>query len=691
MKTFNRIIASALALLTAAACYDDGTDFIDNATRITLTPGVERFNADGTLESGNETFVAAVVVNEGNALSDMAWEASIAGNPSWVKVQNTIVTTEFKESVSGAVHQITAPGVEIIAEPNQDWRRHFTLIIKTADNTEKSYEFEQLGAKPDALAESETKDLLFMSMATKGSVEETLVYTSNMGDVYRYEVVYDGKSKDWITLTDNGVGNVTVKAADWTDPEYSRTAVLKVIVGTPSTSEYTLEIPVTQNANYDFFYMYGASADGLAASEAIELARTAVGVYEASAYFIASASNEIRFNLNGRTVSYPQIALAADGTIKEIASASDVLPAGPVIDVDGLRKLTINTDAMTWNWERISTPNAMPDSEVAKYPTKDYMTRNGGTKTWMTVSLHWDGGAEIGRYKLGSGLVSLHQPGGYGNEAPYPSRNPDYDTVENGGKIETAKAADGTELGDLYGRLYSLSEALTGDANGCLNDCINGSSVYIDYPLGAPGDKYIDAVGREMTIDIVAAEELAKFAGSEAGDAEAEVAFPELVTQIQGICPYGWHIANHQDWRDLIYAASQAGGDKAVDQKLAHYAQFANGYFANLGAILFSADWDKYNPEGTCAANRSSAADNFGWNMFSQGWRLYKTGYDYGPGDNDPRMYAFIPVIGTYTAGSACKAWRIWNQGRETQMRANGGFDMGNGCGGAVRCVKNYK
>ena len=68
MKTFNRIIASALALLTAAACYDDGTDFIDNATRITLTPGVERFNADGTIEYGNETFVAAVGVNEGKAL-----------------------------------------------------------------------------------------------------------------------------------------------------------------------------------------------------------------------------------------------------------------------------------------------------------------------------------------------------------------------------------------------------------------------------------------------------------------------------------------------------------------------------------------------------------------------------------------------------------------------------------------------
>jgi uncharacterized protein (TIGR02145 family) len=309
----------------------------------------------------------------------------------------------------------------------------------------------------------------------------------------------------------------------------------------------------------------------------------------------------------------------------------------------------------------------------------------------MTVSLHWDGGSSIGRYKLGSGLVSLHQPGGYGNVAPYESRNPAYDTEENGGTIVTAKAADGTELSELYGRLYSFSEALTGEANGCLNACTNGSSVYIDYPLGVPGDVYTDAVGKQITIDVVAAAELAKFAASATGDADAEARYPELATQIQGICPYGWHIANHQDWKDLVYAASQAGGDKPVSADQAHYATMGGGTITNLASLLFSADWDKYNPEKTCAKNRSTAADSFGWNMFSQGWRLYKTGYDYGPGDETPRMYAFIPVIGTYTAGSACKAWRMWNQSMEANMRTNGGFDMGNGCGGALRCVKNYK
>ena len=96
-----------------------------------------------------------------------------------------------------------------------------------------------------------------------------------------------------------------------------------------------------------------------------------------------------------------------------------------------------------------------------------------------------------------------------------------------------------------------------------------------------------------------------------------------------------------------------------------------------------------YNPD--CPAEKiSTAAADFGFNMFSQGWRLYKTGYDYGPGDNDPRMYSFIPLIGDYSATKKA-GWRIWNQSREANMRTNGGFDFGNGCGGAVRCVKNYK
>ena len=41
-------------LLVSVSCYDDGTDCFDTATRISLYPDVELFNADGTTASGNE-------------------------------------------------------------------------------------------------------------------------------------------------------------------------------------------------------------------------------------------------------------------------------------------------------------------------------------------------------------------------------------------------------------------------------------------------------------------------------------------------------------------------------------------------------------------------------------------------------------------------------------------------------------
>lgn len=109
----------------------------------------------------------------------------------------------------------------------------------------------------------------------------------------------------------------------------------------------------------------------------------------------------------------------------------------------------------------------MPDTEVAAYPTKAYVTRDGGTKTWMTVGLHWAGDATIGRYKLGSGLVSGHQTGGYGNEAPYASRNPAYDTEENGGSIVEAKDGSGRPLAETYGRLVQLLRVADGFRQRC--------------------------------------------------------------------------------------------------------------------------------------------------------------------------------------------------------------------------------
>lgn len=674
-------------LFCAVSCYDDGTDCFDTGTRISISPEAESFRADGTTASGNESFTAAVIVNAGSSVSDMAWEVSAPAAAAWATVRRTVVTSIFEEA-GGGIHDLSAEGFEIAVEPNTEYRRTVRVTIAAADGTTAGFEFMQLGQKADAAVTSETTQLIFM--ATGGSEEMT--YTSNMGDAYKYEAVYDAGSADWLTIEDKGAGALRVTAAQWDDQEKPRMATLRITVGSAETSLATLEIPVTQNAAYDYYYMYGASADALPVAEAYELTRTAVGEYTGTLYFLRSSDgrNPVLLNKNGRTPAYPCYALAQDGTVKELASAEAEVPAGPEIDIDGVRNFSVDFNAMTWSWGRVSTSNCMPDELVATYPTKAYVTRDGGTKTWMTVGLHWDGGAAIGRYKLGSGLVSGHQTGGYGNVAPYDARNPEFDTEENGGKVVEAKDGSGRPLAEIYGRLYSSCEQLTGSPNGALNPCEGGSSALINSPLGEPGATLIDAVGDVYVLESIMPADLTLYAASAAGDAQAEAEHPNLKMQIQGICPYGWHIANLQDWKDLAYAAFKAGAaDYPVSESMASYRAFGGGTLTNFAALLFTADWNIYNP--TCPAEKiSTAAADFGFNMFSQGWRLYKTGYDYGPGDNDPRMYAFIPLIGDYSAKKKA-GWRIWNQGREANMRTNGGFDFGNGCGAAVRCVKNYK
>ncbi len=688
MKTMIKTAAWACAtLFCAVSCYDDGTDCFDTGTRISISPEAESFLADGTTASGNESFTAAVIVNAGSSVSDMAWEVSAPAAAAWATVRRTVVTSIFEEA-GGGIHDLSAEGFEIAVEPNTEYRRTVRVTIAAADGTTAGFEFMQLGLKADAEVSSETERLVFM--ATGESKE--LTYTSNMGDVYKYEVVYGAGSADWLTVEDKGVGSLAVTAAPWDNVDAARTATLRITVGSAETSLASLEIPVTQNAAYDYYYMYGASADALPVAEAYELTRTAVGEYTGTLYFLRSSDgrNPVLLNKNGRTPAYPCYALAQDGTVKELASAEAEVPAGPAIDIDGVRNFSVDFNAMTWSWGRVSTSNCMPDELVATYPTKAYVTCDGGTKTWMTVGLHWDGGAAIGRYKLGSGLVSGHQTGGYGNVAPYDARNPEFDTEENGGKVVEAKDGSGRPLAEIYGRLYSSCEQLTGSPNGALNPCEGGSSALINSPLGEPGATLIDAVGDVYVLESIMPADLTLYAASAAGDAQAEAEHPNLKMQIQGICPYGWHIANLQDWKDLAYAAFKAGAaDYPVSESMASYRAFGGGTLTNFAALLFTADWNIYNP--TCPAEKiSTAAADFGFNMFSQGWRLYKTGYDYGPGDNDPRMYAFIPLIGDYSAKKKA-GWRIWNQGREANMRTNGGFDFGNGCGAAVRCVKNYK
>ena len=326
----------------------------------------------------------------------------------------------------------------------------------------------------------------------------------------------------------------------------------------------------------------------------------------------------------------------------------------------------------------------MPDEELANYPTKDYPTASGGVKTWMTVSLHWNGGPGIGAVKLGSGLVGGSKTGGYGKPSdttvPYDVRNPAYDTAENGGGIEELRANDGTPLASKYGRLYSSFEAVTGQPNGALNKAYQIAS-----PYGEPGAVLVDATGTAVTIENIL---MATLAAAD-DDAKAEAEHPVLKMQIQGICPYGWHIANLQDWKDLIWAAAQAskGSRYEIAESSASYKAIGGGSIANLSPILFDASWNTYSSGSPI----SPLAPDFGFNMFIQGWRLYDTGYNYGATSGDPRFYAWIPLLGQYTSKKT-SFWRIYISGHtKTDMTLNDGFDLGNGSGAAIRCVKNYK
>ena len=215
-------------LLVSVSCYDDGTDCFDTATRISLYPDVELFNADGTTASGNESFVSAVTVNVGPAVSDMAWEASVPASAVWATVRRTTVASIFEEAAGGARHDLSADGIELVLQPNTEYRRTVVVTIAAADGTTADYEFTQLGQKADAAVTSETAQLVFM--AAGGS--ETVIYTSNMGDAYAYEVVYGEGSADWLTVGDGGVGTLTLTASQWDDQERPRAATLRIVAPT---------------------------------------------------------------------------------------------------------------------------------------------------------------------------------------------------------------------------------------------------------------------------------------------------------------------------------------------------------------------------------------------------------------------------------------------------------------------------
>ena len=99
MKRFIRyfaLIAGFAAILSG--CYDDRTDYPSEETRITIYPEVPTFNSDGTTSSGEDSYVCAVTIFNGTAVSDMSWKAEPVSPKDWATVSDaSCVMHDLKE------------------------------------------------------------------------------------------------------------------------------------------------------------------------------------------------------------------------------------------------------------------------------------------------------------------------------------------------------------------------------------------------------------------------------------------------------------------------------------------------------------------------------------------------------------------------------------------------------------------
>lgn len=680
MKTIRYSILALAALLATASCVKDVEDqkYKDNDdSAIFLYPEPEDFNADGTTASGDESYLAVVTVRKGSDTnSDLTWTASIEDNPSWVHLSDTKVTSSFQDEFSKKLYQIDEKGISIILDPNEGYRRGFTLDIKLSDGTAMQHRFSQVGALADASVTSEVTSIEFNA----DGGDFTLPFTSNMGDAVDFAAIYPEGSDQWLTwVPGSTVGEVTLTAAPWENVEEGRDASFSIIVGSLDTSIDTLTIPVHQLAKDKYYYMYGPSAGDLAIEDAVQMEKNPDKTYKAKAYFLASEGNRILFNINSRTLSYPCYALASDGTVAEIQSASAAIPDGPAIDIDGMRTLIVDFESMTWAWERISTQNCLPDNLVSEYSTKEYLARDGSYKTWMTEWFRWDGGGT--NPKLGSAVIPSATGVGSKGTGGYPAKgfpsswndaslNPDYESTEIGGNLVGTSDE---------GRLYAFDEILNGNPRYGI-----GYARYETMPSNfLAGAVFTDAVGTEITVEQI------DYGMTVSGDnAQDEKDHPMLTMQVQGICPYGWHIANAADWLDLAYAASKASDghtypvseDKVTYKNLLDNSGKSNTNnensdrgIGNFAAWLRNSSWSGVYSDG---------ADGFGFNYKPIGFRYMTQGYQcYGS-----RVQTFVPLVPVKDT----QAYRInvilGNTATYAEMAT---LDNGQAIV-PFRCVKNY-
>lgn len=615
---YTAALLSAAMLLAGCYSTDTDDDLLSTATLISIYPS--------TVSVGSAAATQNVVVTLApKSKRNLDWSYSVQS--AWV----TAVREKVPGESTGTVYE---DAVVLVFLENTAYKRQTTLTITASDGTVLEVPVVQKGIYADAYVKAAPESLTFMA---ENPQPAAVAIDTNMDT---FAAVSDS---DWCTVVDNGDGTITVTCTEYGDNTADRTAEITVTAGTPDTSEARTVIPVTQLRKDVYCYLYGSGVPKYPTREKWgQMTKLSDRVYVDSVYV-----------KNGRFSVY-----TTEGDTYHLDGAGNLSAAETdlTVDVAGLRIVTLNLNEKTYSIERITTPNCLPDSEVAKYATSTY-TANGRTKVWMRAGLDWNGGENIGGIKLGSRMVSdANNVGGYtSNVSSYETvRVSDYDEVESGGKAQGE-----VEMSAKYGRIYTLTEFLTGTPKAA----VELARLLTDWPAQyRPGSTFVDAVGNDIPVSSVKSLASADFENT-----------PSLSMQIQGICPYGWHVANVQDFYDMLCAAAAAKGVTP------------NPLSAMIGKwsvpdVLRSAEgW-------SAAPTRHAAADAFGFDFFPQGRRLFKSGYQYYAS----RGEMFICHPGGLSSG-VYQCWRInalTNNAADLTVSTT--YNIGD-CSASFRCVKNYE
>ena len=615
---YTAALLSAAMLLAGCYSTDTDDDLLSTATLISIYPS--------TVSVGSAAATQNVVVTLApKSKRNLDWSCSVQS--AWV----TAVREKVPGESTGTVYE---DAVVLAFLENTAYKRQTTLTITASDGTVLEVPVVQKGIYADAYVKAAPESLTFMA---ENPQPAAVAIDTNMDT---FAAVSDS---DWCTVVDNGDGTITVTCTEYGDNTADRTAEITVTAGTPDTSEARTVIPVTQLRKDVYCYLYGSGVPKYPTREKWgQMTKLSDRVYVDSVYV-----------KNGRFSVY-----TTEGDTYHLDGAGNLSAAETdlTVDVAGLRIVTLNLNEKTYSIERITTPNCLPDSEVAKSATATY-TANGRTKVWMRAGLDWNGGENIGGIKLGSRMVSdANNVGGYtSNVSSYETvRVSDYDEVESGGKAQGE-----VEMSAKYGRIYTLTEFLTGTPKAA----VELARLLTDWPAEyRPGSTFVDAVGNDIPVSSVKSLASADFENT-----------PSLSMQIQGICPYGWHVANVQDFYDMLCAAAAAKGVTP------------NPLSAMIGKwsvpdVLRSAEgW-------SAAPTRHAAADAFGFDFFPQGRRLFKSGYQYYAS----RGEMFICHPGGLSSG-VYQCWRInalTNNAADLTVSTT--YNIGD-CSASFRCVKNYE